>query len=371
VSGRKSIDEAGGPARVRLLMRAAAAALVIGFGGMLESRAGAAEPAVPSPCAHMDTIKIQEYAGSIQNLVAWVAIAEGFMRAHCLDAEMVQIPSAPAAFASSIHGAVDFISTSPETAYIPAAQGFDIKLVAAFVDTVNYALVIGKNVPLPHLNEGYPALMRDLVGKKIGSNQFGSATDELARANFQAAGLDPAQANWVAYGPPAAGLAALSNGSLDAAEFFGDGMDVAQAAIGGRIVGDLRDPATQTLPVIKAMRGASVLWAAQTSYIDRNPDRIHRFIQANNEAVDWIRDPKNFDAIVKLVALKAPSPEGIADRQALLLLRVRRYIPQVNHRVSMRSLQAWSDWAVSEKRIPKPADLDALVWKDARAMLVP
>ena len=66
-------------------------------------------------------------------------------------------------------------------------------------------------------------------------------------------------------------IAGLQNGSLDAAMFFGDGMDIAAAAIGGTIVGDLRDPATKASPQIAALRGSSLLWASQTAFVKANP----------------------------------------------------------------------------------------------------
>ena len=322
-------------------------------------------------CAKVDVVKIQEYAGVIQNLVPWVASEQGIFKKHCLDAKMVQIPSAPGAFAATVQGGVDFVSTSPDPAFIIASKGLDIRMVAFMNDTVHYVLVVGKHVPLPHKSEGFPAVMKDLVGKKIGVVALGSTVDNLARANFLAAGLDPNQATWIAYGPTATAIAGLQNGSMDAVELYADGMDIAVAAAGGTIVGDLRDRNVKTIPQIGALRGASLMWGANAAFVEKNPDVVRRFFLANNEAVEWIREPKNFEAIVKLVGEKAPSPAGVADPNGLLRERVKRYVPQVNSKVSMRALKAWSDWDVSLKRIPGPANLDRIIWEGARTMVGP
>jgi NitT/TauT family transport system substrate-binding protein len=331
---------------------------------------GTASAQAPA-CAKIDTVKVQEYPGLIQNLVAWSALDQGFFRKHCLDARMTSFPSGPAALAASLQGGLDFISLAPDTVYVPVSQGFNLKIVAFMNDTVHYALVAGKHVQLPPESEGFKATMKALYGKKIGVNALGSTTDILAKSNFTAAGLDFTQVNWIAYGPPTAAIAALQNGSLDAAMFFGDGMDIAAAATGGTIAADLRDPNVKASPLMTSMKGSALLWAAQGAFVQANQDVVRRFAQANNEAVAWIKEPKNREGVLRIVRERAPSPPGVGDAEALLQLRAKNYIPQVNARASMRSLKAWSEWDVMMKRIPKPADVDGLLWETAREMLVP
>jgi len=354
------------PVASKLLARLGA---VLGFAGC--ALAGGPVLAQAPACAKVDTIKVQEYPGLIQNLVAWSALDGGFFKKHCLDAKMTSFPSGPAALAASLQGGLDFISLAPDTVYVPVSQGFDLKIVAFMNDTVHYALVAGKHMQLPPKSEGFPAMMKALAGKKIGVNALGSTTDILAKSNFTAAGLDYTQVNWIAYGPPTAAIAGLQNGSLDAAMFFGDGMDIAAAATGGTIAVDLRDPNEKASPLMTSMKGSALLWASQAAFVKSNPEVVRRFAQANNEAIAWIKDPANKDAVLKIVRERAPSPAGVGDPEALLQLRAKNYIPQVNARGSMRSLKAWSDWDVMMKRIQKPADIDNLLWDTAREMLNP
>lgn len=339
--------------------------------GLLAS-AFASGPAAGQPaCAKLDAIKVQEYPGLIQNLVAWSALDGGFFKKHCLDVKMTSFPSGPAALAASLQGGLDFISLAPDTVYVPVSQGFDLKIVAFMNDTVHYALVAGKHVQLPQKSAGYEAMMKALEGKKIGVNALGSTTDILAKSSFTAANLDYGKVNWIAYGPPTAAIAGLQNGSLDAAMFFGDGMDIAAAATGGTIAVDLRDPNTKASPLMSSMKGSALLWASQGAFVRSNPDVVRRFARANNEAISWIKDPKNLDAVLKIVRERAPSPAGIGDPEALLQLRAKNYIPQVNSHGSLKALKAWSDWDVMMKRIPKSADVDGLLWETSKEMLNP
>lgn len=343
-------------------------AAAIAIGGLCAS---ALAQDAKGKCASFDEIKIQEYAGSIQNIVPWAALESGIFKKHCLNARMVQIPSAPAAFAASIQGGVDFIDTAPDTFFIPASKGLDIKIVAFMNNTPNVALVIGKHVPLPSKGEGYPGIMKDLVGKKIGVNALGSATDLFARMNFTTAGLDPSSANWVAFGPISAGIAALQNETIDAAQFFSDGMDMAEVAAGGLIVGDLRDVKTKTLPEIAALRGAQLMWAATSDFIAKNPDVVRRFRDANNEAIAWVKAPENRPVVTKIVSERAPNPAGVADSNALLARRIDNYLPQLSASASRRALDSWINWSLELKRLAKPVKLDDMIAEGVKDHLAP
>lgn len=365
----RSNDKTSRSLGARTHMPAVVSALVLALGGLVGATQDAS--AESRSCKKYDEVKLQEYAGLIQNIVAWAGIESGAFERHCLKAVMVPIPSAPAAYAASVQGGVNFVSTAPETAFVPYSQGMDIKIVAGMNNTIHYALVVRKDLALPHEAEGYPAVMRDLVGKRIGVNALGSTTNALARANFTAAGLNPDDANWVAYGAPPAGIAALQNGTVDAIQLWSDGMDIAAALTGGKVIGDLRDPGTKTLPVVATMRGASLELAAQSSYIERNKDVVARFVAANSEAIDWIKDPANFKAVADIVRKRAPSPAGVADPEALLVQRVKRFIPQVSAKLSVSALQGWAQFAYENGRTPKPVDAKSLIWEGSKDIVVP
>lgn len=328
-------------------------------------------PAFAQKCESYDEVKLQEYAGLIQNIVVWSGIEAGVFEKNCLKATLVPIPSAPAAYAASVQGGIDFVATAPETLLVPYSQGMNVKFVAGMNDTIHYALIVRPDLELPSESQGYPAVMKDLIGKRIGVNALGSTTNALARVNFTAAGLNPDDANWVAYGAPTAGIAALQNGTVDAIQLWSDGMDVAAALTGGKILGDLRDPNTQTLPVVSGMRGASLEWAAQTSFIEANPDVVARFVKANSEAIAWLKDPANLEKVVDLVRTRAPSPDAVEDPEALLRKRVEGFLPQVSDKLRLSSLQAWVQFAHENGRIPEVVDAESLIWEGSRDIVIP
>lgn len=327
--------------------------------------------ALAQNCAKMDTVKVQEYTGYIVNLTTWVAMDQGILKKYCIEPQIVAIPSAPAAFAASVQGGVDFIMSSTDTTFIPASQGLDVKIVGSINNTIFYAMVVGKHLKLTPEQLQYPAVIKALEGKTIGVNTFGASMDGFARYTVRAGGGDLSKYKWVAYGAFPNGVAGLTNGTIDAIEASGDAMDIAAAATGGSIVADFRDKDTiAKLPQVAAITGANMMWVSPTAFVTKSPDVVRRFVEAQNETIAWIRDPRNFDAVVKVVAQKAPSPEGVADPKALTNERVRRYIAQLSPKSSRSAMEAWNQLVVNEKRMAKPVDIDALIWEGARGMMI-
>jgi ABC-type nitrate/sulfonate/bicarbonate transport system substrate-binding protein len=240
--------------------------LVAAGAGVIASCLVSAALAQPASCPKMDTVKVQEYTGYIVNLTTWVAMDQGILRKYCIEPQIVAIPSAPAAFAASVQGGVDFIMSSTDTTFIPASQGLDVKIVGSINNTIFYAMVVGKHLKLTPEQLQYPGVIKALEGKTIGVNTFGASMDGFARYTVRAAGADLAKYKWVAYGAFPNGVAGLTNGTIDAIEASGDAMDIAAAATGGTITADFRDKDTiAKLPQVAAITGANMMWVSPTA----------------------------------------------------------------------------------------------------------
>ncbi len=360
------------PTKVRWLRRFAALSAASILLALPVGNAAYAQAAAAPACSKLDVVKLQEFVGLVYNLTYWVGVDQGIFKKHCLEPVLVRFPSGPTALAGSIQGAVNFILASPENLYIASSKGFNGKFVAFMNSSVHYALVVRKGLPMPNMAEGYPGYMKDLEGKTIGVNVLGSTADAFARFDFTAAGIDPGKQTWVAYGQPQAGIAALQNGSLDAAIFFADGMDIAAAIAGGTIIADFRDlDVLKKSPLLYPMRGVHLAWAANTAFLDAHPDETRRFFLANNEALNWAADPKNFDTVVRLVGAKSPLPAGVPDPEKVLRARVQRYLATTSPRFSLSGLKGWSAFDVALKRIPAPADVEGLIWPPTREAMIP
>jgi NitT/TauT family transport system substrate-binding protein len=343
-------------ARKLPLLALALAGLLNGFAAM---------SAQAQTCPKMTEIRIQEWTGDIINLVPWVAEAQGFFRNHCIDIKFVPIASGPAAMSAAISGAIDFSNGGPDITLRFRGKGADIRLVGNMYAAQWSALVARNGLELAHLSQGYPAIMKDLVGKRIGVTALGGTTEAFVRSSFEGAGLSEASATFVAVGGVTTAVPALRNNVVDAAMMFGTGPDLAEVLNAGKIVLDLRkrDVGPDSL---KALWGATLSWAGYGPSIDKKPEAVIAFVAANNEAIAWLKDPKNREATYAIVKARMTLPIDTADPDAALKRIVDVNANGVGAGLPKESIDGWNKYLISLKQIDKPMPYDELVWRSGR-----
>ena len=227
------------------------------------------------------------------------------------------------------------------------------------------ALVAQKDLALPHLSQGYPAMMQDFVDKKIGVTALGGTTEAYVKSAFEGAGLSGTSATFVPVGGVTTAIPALRNGVVDAAMMFGTGPDLAEVLGAGKIVLDLRKRGVGPDPV-KALWGATLSWAGYGPNIDKNPDAVTAFVTANNEAIEWIKNSDHREAIYAIVKKRMTLPSDTADPDAALKRIVDVNANGVSAGVPAGAIEGWNNYLISLKQIEKPIPYDDLVWKSGR-----
>lgn len=316
-------------------------------------------------CAQTYEIKYQQYPASLNNIVPSVAAAEGFFDKHCVDAEPVAVASAPAALAESVKGIVNMINTGPDNVVVARSNGLDVKIVGNFFKRDTSSLVIStKYADLK--GKPFNDIMASLVGKTIGVAALGGHNQYMAQTNFSQAGIDPAKATYVAAGGGAAMLAALQNGTIDAAEMYSNLQDIAVAQGFGFIVNDFRlnDSDTNPIPeVVQNLNGSQGVWAVQAGYLAENQDAVKAFLAANDDAAQWIQDVANRDKLYSLMEQEAPIPASVPDGAEVFQHSVDAYADMVASELDEKSLQNYIDFAVQNAGVDpaKAPSLDELL----------
>lgn len=113
-----------------------------------------------APCASTTTVRIQEWTGDIINIVPWVADAKGFFRKHCLDVRFMGFVSGPGSITALVSGSIEFANGAPDNTIRPRSKGVDVRVTSNMYAGQWSALVARKDLALPHLPDGYPAVMR-------------------------------------------------------------------------------------------------------------------------------------------------------------------------------------------------------------------
>ncbi len=206
------------PARRRAAV-AVAAVLAVGI-----TLAGCSSSS-PSPTASSSgktasaaqKVSITSFTGSFASLSVYVANRKGFFTAHGIDPSFVNVSSGSAAMQAMLSGSADMANVAIFEALTAVSKGEGVKYVVGAATGAIGELVVGKNVKLPHESDGFPAVLQDLKGMKIGVSSKGSATYYALTYALQQAGLNPEKdVTIVPAGTLAAQLTAVQSGQLAA-----------------------------------------------------------------------------------------------------------------------------------------------------------
>jgi ABC-type nitrate/sulfonate/bicarbonate transport system substrate-binding protein len=349
---RSKARRSSGLARNKMLL----AVFAVGLSGIN------ALPAQAQSCTKAMEVRIQEWTGDIINIVPWVADAEGLFRKHCLNVKFVPLVSGPGSYSAMVSGTIDYANGAPDGIMRARAKNVDLRLIGNMYAAQWSALVARNGLSLPHAGQGYPAIMQDLVGKKIGVTVIGGTTEAYVRSSFEGAGLSGSSATFVSVGGVTTAIPALRNGVVDAAMMFGTGPDLAEVLGAGKIVLDLRKRGVGPAAV-QALWGATLCWAGYGPDIDKKPEAAAAFVAANDEAIAWIQDPKNRNALYATIKRHMPLPSDTSDPNTALKRIVDVNAEGLGVGIPKESIEGWNKYLIFLKQIDKPIPYNELVWK--------
>src|SRR5499427_4944581 len=115
------------------------------------------------------------------NAVWYLAQDRGLYKKNGLDVDLLFIPSTTTSVSSLVAGDVQVANASGGGVASAVVAGADLVLVACYVNSLPYELVVHESVKSAE----------ELKGKSIGISRLGSASDVAARALLRGLGLEP------------------------------------------------------------------------------------------------------------------------------------------------------------------------------------
>jgi NitT/TauT family transport system substrate-binding protein len=247
------------------------------------------------------------YTGALVTVPTYVAKDLGIYDKHGLNVSLLDFRAAPDATAALFSGAVDLMSNSPGNMMLVNSRGRDLVAIVDNFPAPVWSLVVGKDVATPSKAAGYPALMHDLKGKKIGVPAIGSDGHNFARRFLRDAGMDPEKdVTFLAVGLGPDAVAAFKAGQLDAVMAI-EPVQTVLEALGGKVVLDLL--ADKTIPEFASW--TSSVYHSTKAHADKNSEMMKRFQAAQEEAIAFVRDPANAEKVAAVWSKynKALTPE--------------------------------------------------------------
>jgi ABC-type nitrate/sulfonate/bicarbonate transport system substrate-binding protein len=254
-------------------------------------------------------LKISTYGGGTTfNLPDTVAREKGFFKRHNIEPVFSEIPSAPASVSAGLSGRLDVFVASPLVGVAAQQKGACIRFLTAD-QYFMFNIIAQKDLNLPNKNAPFPKQLADLKGKTVGlAGPKGAAAYTMLADMFKRAGLDP-EKDLTIIGMAGATpmMAAFKAKRVDAI------MELAP------IRGQLGSENYVMLANLAGKIGTpyqDYLVAGQATTCDfakKNPEALKNYCRALGDAYDFIKDPKNEEEMVKLLAQKL----GVSDKVAL------------------------------------------------------
>ena len=130
----------------------------------------AASAVLAAPTMAQDKLaaSVGYYPGALISMPVLVAHEQKFFERNGLAVELVPVASGPAMTSAVASGSVTFVNNSWDNLILAVDKGLPVRAVAGSTVKVPFALLVRKGIALPHLAEGYPGIIKDLVGKNWG-----------------------------------------------------------------------------------------------------------------------------------------------------------------------------------------------------------
>lgn len=304
-------------------------------------------------------LAIQVYPGFIGSFLATIAQDQGFYKANGLDVKLVALGDGPRGLAALEGGSVQLAQNTTDFMFLARSRGQDMMMVMGTWGQL-FTIMAREDLPLPNAKNGYPDVMKDLVGKKIGVSARGSGTEYGMRTLLAAAGLDPESVTYIAVGGPAGQVPALRTGNVDAVVAAGIGADIVKALGIGKPVVDLQQGQgpKEFVSLDKCYEG----YFGKRAWVEANAETLTRFVKAQKQAEAWARNPANSDKLVEAALAIAPVA-GVADPHAVM----KGYLAHAQfHTVYDKACaEGWNSLMIKNKLLTTPISLDAAVWSGA------
>ena len=304
-----------------------------------------------------ETVRVQDYPG-LGNLLVRVAMAQKLCEKNAIKCEVRTIPAAPLGLQTLLAGDIDVAFGPPEVAVQAASKGADIRIIGNGARGSIFFVAAGNHLETPNAVKGYPAVMQDFKGKKIGVTARGTGAEFQFIDLLKGAGMTASDVILVAVGAPNTALPALANKQVDAVMAFepmGGFCDVLSAC---RIVLDPRKG--QGPADLLAVADAGSVLIMRSDYIQKKPQAAAGFIAAMKDAEAFIQNPANYAAVNKVAqdTFKIDIPKGSEVVTAVL----KTSLPAYRFEMDPKAVQAAADYLLKSKQLEKAVDTSKFIY---------
>ena len=318
-----------------------------------------------APRANGETLNIQQYAGTTGNMHAVIAKEKGFCKKYNFTCELKIINSGSLGLQTLVGKSIDVALTGTDLAASTINAGADLVIVGTSIKSTVLILTTRSDIPLPNKAKGYPAVMADFKGLKIGVPARGSAAEVYMNVMLREAGLQASDVTYVGVGGPATAYSSMAVGKqVDAVILFEPIKALCNHTKACNVVVDLTIGEGPRL--MREMASAGIPMIMRRDFVAASPALMAAFYAAMTDAAAWMHDPGNFDDVVKIYT-PLISFGDIVGGDELRRSWLKTAIPTYSRDLSVdrKAVKATIDFGVEAKTLDRPVEVSRIVWDKA------
>ncbi|MBV9834220.1 MAG: ABC transporter substrate-binding protein [Alphaproteobacteria bacterium] len=305
---------------------------------------GLASAVMAEPAMAQEKASVGYYPGALISMPVLVASEKKFFEKNGLAVELVPVASGPAMTSAVASGSVTFVNNSWDNLILAVDKGLPVRAVAGSTVKVPFALLVRSGIALPHQAEGYPGVVKDLVGKNWGVLALGVSVHFMAQTILTDAGYKVSDVTFLAVGLPNTARPALQRGTVDTYLSIEPLLSIAAASKEAVVVVDL---SKNQGPKVFHDLGYNGWWAS-TSTIKDKPEVVARFGKALEESYCWFSKPENLDEVVGLMKKYVKVPD-LPDEAFKTM--VKGLLPTFGPEITPRTIDTWAQLLVDNKQL--------------------
>jgi NitT/TauT family transport system substrate-binding protein len=310
----------------------------------------------------MTPLRVQVFTGAYSSIAVHIADELGFFEKQNLKVAKVPANSSSAAIAAMLGDSIDIVESAADLVLANIDKGTDIKYLMSN-ESKNFAtLVVSTKLSLPNESKGYPAVMQDLKGQRLGVNAIGATLHLAATMMLDDAGMKKGEVEFVATGTAATTMAAWRSGSVDAQLTFAPVPEILSALGVARTLFVTADQG----PDVMRFTGLYAGWVAKGDFIKNNKAAADGFIRAMTQAIDWIVNPANNEKLVQFAKKYSPvSMLSEAENEKVLENMVKNYRRFWGYQISRDAIEQWNDYSLRNNLIKRRVPYEKVVYEGA------
>lgn len=237
--------------------------------------------------AEVEDVRFGLLPGLALYLPLWIAEDKGYFKEENVNPVFINIQGGGAqTMAALLGGSFDLTDLSFQATALANEKGRDIRFVAGNYTSLSYGFIINDALSEPVAEDGYPAIMHKLKGKKIGVSSTGSSTYLVLNKMLEGAGMSVDDVQIVQVG--SSSVAAMAANQIDASMAMEPSISVLLHEMGkARLLLDLRIPSQAATAGLDGLIYDG--WVSKTSVAEE--DRLKRATKALDRGMTLMKDP--------------------------------------------------------------------------------